>query len=142
MEELWDELRRLGVGEEKMPTPRALEDWQAEGLVATERRGLGRGRGSRSVYRPGSAEKVVDLIGYLKDDRSFARARIVLFYRGHDIDEAASYLAAFDELLAALGVHSDEDFASVIITRKDQATARRRLRKAYRGAIEGTIRRF
>ena len=86
MFQLWDELRDMDVEEERLPTARALEDWQAEGLVNTERTGAGRGKGSVSRYEPGTAEKVMELLTILEEERSFDWVRMVLFYRGFSVD--------------------------------------------------------
>ena len=95
MVDLWEELRGLGVTEGDMPTARALEDWQSEGLVETEWKSAGRGRGRMSRYRPGTAEKVVAIRSVLANGRSFDRVRMILFYRGFEVDFEklrASYL--------------------------------------------------
>lgn len=85
MLELWNELRAMGLKDEKMPTARTLENWQAEGLIDTDWKGAGRGRGRTSHYKPRTAEKVVEIVSLLDQRRSFDWVRMALFYRGSDV---------------------------------------------------------
>jgi DNA-binding PadR family transcriptional regulator len=146
MEELWTQLRALGVTDADMPTARTLENWKAEGLVATRREFPGRGHGSRSHYVEGTAAKVADLINLLKERRSLDRARLVLFYRGHDIEERAlkrSYVAVFRRLQDELrGSLSPQALSAHLETSRSTKRARKRLteaspRESLHSIIEG-----
>lgn len=146
MEQLWEQLHALGVAEADMPSARTLENWRAEGLVSTRREFPGRGHGSRSEYVEGTAAKVVELIDLLQECRSFDRARRILFYRGHDIDETAlkrSYQAVFRNLLAQLqGPLTTQALTEHMETSRTAGRGRRRLQKAtpgesLHGAAEG-----
>lgn len=76
----------MGVEPDTLPSARTLEDWYQEGLIDTQRHWPGRGKGSESHYLPGTAEKVVALLEILDERRSFDWARMVLFYRGFNVD--------------------------------------------------------
>lgn len=71
-------------------SPRQLKRWRAAGLLPSPtRRGLGRGRGSRSAYPPGTLERVLALARLPRRARSPGAAVLSLFSLGYEVEEAA-----------------------------------------------------
>ncbi len=69
---------------------RQLKRWRAAGLLPSPtRRGLGRGRGSRSVYPPGTLERVLALARLPRRARTPGAAVLSLFALGYEVEEAA-----------------------------------------------------
>jgi hypothetical protein len=139
------ELELLGL----LASARQLERWRQYGIVETERRSLGRGRGSRSRYRSGSAALLAELIRELSKQRQLDAAVLTLFERGQPVPEAAvkrAYRNSFVRLREK-ACRSDEttDAAALRIERGLLRTVQgrawsRQLRRA--GYDDGAFRRF
>jgi hypothetical protein len=69
-------------------SPRQLERWRQYGLLTTERRSLGRGRGSESCYAAGSVDLIERLLTKLAGRRHLDLAVLALFDDGAELSDA------------------------------------------------------
>lgn len=134
-----DAQRRRYHAAEVLPRPRMV--------------GLGRGRGRKAFYPPGTGEQLVRLQQLLREDRSLDRARYRLWWEGYavpensikdDIDRALDELEPLVRLYEESDPGSDNDpfwdrldrYATKRLPTGLLAQARRRL---PRGALESVI---
>lgn len=70
-------------------TKRQLVRWHQGGLLPRPmQRSMGRGKGTRTVYPPGTAEQLVALCQIQARTRSRDRVGFLLWWRGYDVDRA------------------------------------------------------
>jgi hypothetical protein len=85
-EESRDDLVSAAAAESFHVTPTQLRQWQQAGLLPQPRqRGLGRGKGSETLYPAGSIEQLLVICRALKNKRRRVEAAWALWWRGVSI---------------------------------------------------------